>query len=69
MRGIKVGPNFAIFVLFFGIAFVEAMRHGERMMPVVYIVLALLFLRAEGKQGSKHEAEANTGVEERSRTT
>jgi uncharacterized membrane protein len=47
MRGFTVSPNFTIFVIFFGAALVEAVRHGDWVMALVFVVLGALFLRVK----------------------
>ena len=46
-----------IFVVFFGVAMIDALRHGEWTMSVIYIGLALLFVR----DGWRRSAANSTG--------
>lgn len=47
MRGFTVGPNFTVFIIFFGAALVESLRHGDWLMALVFVVLGALFLRVK----------------------
>ena len=44
MRRAKVEAGFAIFLLFFGTAMIDAVRQRSWAMCLIYLVLALLFL-------------------------
>jgi uncharacterized membrane protein len=43
----KFGHNSAVFVLFFGIALVEAFQAGNWLLATLFLLLGLLFLRAD----------------------
>ena len=47
MFRLGAGPNFAVFVLFFGVALIEAARHGDWLIVAVFVALGILFLRSE----------------------
>jgi hypothetical protein len=59
MHRLKVEAEITIFLLFFGTAMVDALRHHRWPLSAVYILLALMFLfsgrrkRAEGKQSPR----------------
>ena len=41
-----VSSDFTIFALFFGVALIDAVRHGELPMALLYVALGVLFLFA-----------------------
>lgn len=43
----KFGPNVAIFILFFGIALVEAFQLRNWLMAALFVLLGVMFLRAD----------------------
>ena len=47
MRKLHVGENIAVFILFFGLALMEAMQHGRWLLVVLWLALAAVFLRAD----------------------
>ena len=46
----KLGTNFAVFVLFFGVAAVEAVQTADWLKVVFWIAIGLVFLRADLKK-------------------
>jgi hypothetical protein len=48
----RFGSEFAIFLLFFGAALLDSIRHGEWLMSIVYVCLALLFLFAGARRSA-----------------
>jgi hypothetical protein len=44
MFGIKFGPNFAVFVLFFGVAVLEAARNADWLKAAFWFAIGLVFL-------------------------
>ena len=44
MRGIRLGTNFAIFVLFFGVALLEAFQTGNWIKAVFWVAIAFWWL-------------------------
>jgi hypothetical protein len=50
MRNLRFGTNFAIFILFFGLAAFEAIRTQAWLWVAVYAALAALFLWADAKK-------------------
>jgi hypothetical protein len=50
VRKLRIGPDFTVFILFFGGALFEALRHGDWLMATIFVALGLLFLRAEYKR-------------------
>jgi hypothetical protein len=53
MKTIKLGPGFAIFILFFGIALFEAFRNQKWLMAGFWILMGLLFVFADNKKSKK----------------
>jgi hypothetical protein len=59
MHRLKVEAELTIFLLFFGTAMVDALRHHRWPLSAVYILLGLMFLfsgrnnQAVGKQGTR----------------
>ena len=59
MHRLKVEAEITIFLLFFGTAMVDALRHHRWPLSAVYILLALMFLlsgrtkRADGTQSPR----------------
>ena len=43
----KIGQNVAIFILFFGIALVEAFQSKNWILAILFVLLGILFLRAD----------------------
>jgi len=50
MKKFKLGQNFAVFVLFFGIALIEAFRNGNRAEALLFLALGALSLWADLKK-------------------
>lgn len=50
MKGFKLGANFAIFILFFGLAAFEAIRTQAWLWVALYAAVAALFLWADAKK-------------------
>jgi hypothetical protein len=44
----KFGPNVAIFILFFGVALVEAFQSQNWLLAALFLLLGAMFLRADG---------------------
>ncbi len=57
MARLRVGPNFTIFALFFGAALLESVRHGDWLMAVIFIALAVLFMLVEPAPRSERPSE------------
>jgi hypothetical protein len=53
MRALTMGSNSAVFVLFFGAALVEAVRHGDWLYAVIFVVLGALSLRSDAIEGAR----------------
>jgi len=47
MRGLRLGPHFTVFVLFFGLALIEAIEGHRWLFAALFAALALLSLRAD----------------------
>jgi hypothetical protein len=54
MRKLHVGENIAVFILFFGLALMEAMQHGRWLLVVLWLALAAVFLRADNLRPHQH---------------
>ena len=52
MKKLQFGTNFTVFILFFGIATLEAFAIGDWLMTAFWVVVALVFLWADGKEGA-----------------
>lgn len=50
MKNIKFGANFAVFVLFFGVALIEAFQKQNWLEAAIFVLLGLLFLWADIKK-------------------
>jgi len=46
MKKLKIGANFTIFIIFFGIALIEAIQNNNWLEALLFIVLGIMFLRA-----------------------
>jgi len=46
VKGFKVGSEFAVFVLFFGLALIEAFRNQRWPEAAVFVLLGIAFLSA-----------------------
>jgi len=53
MKGIKFGTNFAVFVLFFGVAMLEAFQTRNWLKVMFWVAIALVFLVADNRR--KHQ--------------
>ena len=49
MRRLNAGPLFAVFILFFGVSLIEAIAQANWKLALVFFVLALMFLAADGR--------------------
>lgn len=49
MGKIKIGKNFAVFILFFGIALIEAVQKGNWPEALLFSALGIVFLFADKK--------------------
>ena len=47
MKRIRLGANFAIFVLFFGVATLEAFQTGNWIKAALWLAIGLVFLLAD----------------------
>ena len=47
MRRLSFGSNSAVFVLFFGVALIEAIRHGDWMIAAIFLALGILSMRGD----------------------
>jgi hypothetical protein len=47
MRNLPFGPNVTVFLLFFGISLLEAVRSQDWLSAVLWFALGLVFLRAD----------------------
>jgi hypothetical protein len=47
MRYLKLGPNVAVFLLFFGISLLDAFRSHDWLRAAFWCAIGLVFLRAD----------------------
>ena len=47
MRNYRLGPNVTVFLLFFGIAMLDAFRSAEWLRAALWLALGLVFLGAD----------------------
>jgi len=40
-------PNITIFIIFFGIALIEAVQKGDWLLASLFLILGIMFLRAD----------------------
>lgn len=50
LRNIRAGTNVTVFLLFFGIALLEAFRTGQWLRALFWVVVGLFFLGADNPQ-------------------
>ena len=50
MKNMKFGTNFAIFLLFFGVAALEAFQTGNWLKTLFWMAIAIVFLWADIKK-------------------
>lgn len=50
MKNLKLGANFAVFVLFFGLALVEALQRNSWLEACLFLALGLVSLLADAKK-------------------
>ena len=56
MRHLRLGPNVTVFLLFFGIALLEAFRAGDWLQAALWCALGLVFLRADAlRRDERHD--------------
>jgi len=53
MNKIKLGTNFTVFLLFFGIAAIEAFRSGNQVKVVFWLAIGFVFLAADNFRKAK----------------
>jgi len=47
MRSLTIGPNVAVFALFFGVALLDALRSGDWLRAAFWVAIGLVFLRGD----------------------
>jgi hypothetical protein len=52
MRRINVGANFTVFLLFFGVAMLEAFQTGNWIKAAFWLAIAVVFLAADNRNKS-----------------
>jgi uncharacterized membrane protein len=57
MKQIQLGTNFAIFVLFFGIATLEAFQTRNWMKALFWLAIAVVFLVGDNLSAGKRRAQ------------
>lgn len=53
MRKIKLGTNFAVFLLFFGVAVVEAIQSRNWLKCLLWLAIGVVFLLADNLKKKK----------------
>ena len=53
MKNIRFGSGFAVFVLFFGVALIDALQSGSWLKSAFWIAIGIVFLLADSTR--KHE--------------
>jgi hypothetical protein len=54
MRGIKVSTNFAVFLLFFGVAALEALQTHNWVKAIFWVAIGACFLVADNSRRTSH---------------
>jgi hypothetical protein len=55
MKGIRLGTNFAVFVLFFGMATLEAFQTRNWLKAAFWLAIGMVFLVADNSRGNNQE--------------
>jgi hypothetical protein len=55
MKRMKLGPNFAVFVLFFGIATLEAFQTRNWIKAAIWLAISIVFLFADNSKREREE--------------
>jgi len=50
MKDLKIGANFAVFILFFGIALIEAFQKQNWLEAFLFVLLGIVFIWAESRK-------------------
>jgi hypothetical protein len=53
MNGLKLSTNVAIFLLFFGVALLEALQAGNWLKAVFWLAIGLVFLVADNLKSAR----------------
>ena len=53
MSSLRLGSNFAVFALFFGLALLEAFQSGNWLRAAFWLAIATVFLYADRKKGQE----------------
>lgn len=53
MSSLGFGTNTAVFLIFFGLALVDAITSGNWLRSAFWVIVGLLFLRADGLKARK----------------
>ena len=57
MRRVKAGAGFTLFILFFGISFIEAIRSANWLIVAFWLLVSFIFLMGDhlkGRQKNNH---------------
>jgi len=57
MRRVKAGAGFTLFILFFGISFIEAIRSANWLIVAFWLLVSFVFLMGDhlkGRQKNNH---------------
>jgi hypothetical protein len=47
MRNLRIGSNVTVFVLFFGVALLDALRSADLLRAAFWVAIGLVFLRGD----------------------
>jgi hypothetical protein len=53
VRSLKFSTNVAVFLLFFGVALIEALQAGNWIKAVLWLAIGLVFLVADNLKGTR----------------
>lgn len=54
MRGIRLGTNFTVFLLFFGVATLEAFQTRNWIKAAFWLAIGIVFLAADSQRRTSH---------------
>ena len=54
MKAIRFGAGFTVFVLFFGIALLEAFQNGQWIRATLWVLVGTIFLMADNLRRRSH---------------
>jgi hypothetical protein len=54
MKGLKISTGFAVFIIFFGIALIEALQKQNWLEALLFTLLGIVFVWADNKKSKTH---------------